>query len=115
MLRALQNSSSVLHLHNIEESVVEADIKKYLDESLRTMSPPPSSDDVKQLGKRAGRLFIYAATAVRYILPNLATVNSTARLQTVLGMTTRSSKQHQELDRLYTRVRSEERRVGKEC
>ena len=102
----LQYSSRVLRLQDIEESVVEADIEKYLTESLRSMSPPPSPDKVKQLAKRAGRLFIYAATAVRYILPNLATVNSTARLQTVLGMTTRSSKQHQELDRLYTRVLS---------
>ena len=88
---ALQYSSSVLRLHDIEQSVVEADIEKYLTDSLYSMSPPPPSDQVKQLAKRAGRLFIYAATAVRYILPNGPIVNSTARLQTVLGMTTRPS------------------------
>jgi len=104
---ALHCSSSVLHLHDIEESVVEADIEKYLTDELHFMSPPPSSDKVKQLAKRAGRLFIYAATAVRYILPTGAAVNSTTRLQTVLGMTTTSSsKQHKELDGLYQKVLS---------
>jgi len=103
---ALQYSSSVLHLHDIEESVVEADIEKYLTDSLCSMSPPPSEDNVKRLARRAGRLFIYAATAVRYILPNGATVNSTTRLRTVLGMITSSSKQHKELDGLYKSVLS---------
>ena len=103
---ALQYPSSVLHLHDIAQSVVGADIEKYLTDSLCSMSSPPSSDQVKQLTKRAGRLFIYAATAVRYILPYGVIVNSTARLQTVLGMTTRSSKQHEELNGLYTIVLS---------
>ena len=103
-MRGLHYPSSVLHLHDIEESVVEADIEKYLTDSLYSMTPPPSSDNVKELAKRAGRLFINTATAVRYILPEGATVDSTDRLQTVLGMTTGFSKQHEELDGLYTTV-----------
>ena len=103
---ALQYSSKVVRLQDIEELVVEADIEKYLTDSFCTMSPPLSSDNLKELATRAGRLFIYAATTVRYILPDGSTVNSTARLKTVLGMTTRSSKQHQELDKLYTGVLS---------
>ena len=83
---ALQYPSSVLHLHNIEESVMEADIEKDLTDSLCSMSPLLPSDRVKQLAKRAGRLFIYATTAVQYILPDDAIMNSTAHLQMVLGM-----------------------------
>src|SRR6266550_4195087 len=100
-------SRSVLHLHDIEESVVEADIKKYLTDAFHTMSPRPSSYQVEQLANRAGRLFIYAATAVRYIHPDSrAVVNSAARLERVLSLTTGSGKQHEELDKLYTSVLS---------
>jgi nucleoside-triphosphatase THEP1 len=100
-------SRSVLHLHDIEESVVEADIKKYLTDAFHAMSPRPSSYQVEQLAKRAGRLFIYAATAVRYIRPDSrAVVDSAARLKRVLGLTTGSGKQHEELDKLYTSVLS---------
>ena len=101
------HSSSVLHLHDIEELVVEADIKKYLTDAFHTMSPRPSSYQVEQLTKRAGRLFIYAATVVRYIHPNSrAVVDSAARLKRVLSLTTGSGKQHEELDKLYTSVLS---------
>ena len=84
---------------------MEAKIK-YLTESLHSMSPPPSSDKVKQLTKHTGWLFIYTTTAVQYILLNGATMNSTTCLQTVLGMTTRSNKQHKELNELYVIVLS---------
>jgi hypothetical protein len=95
-------SRSVLHLHDIEESIVEADIKKYLTEELGSMTPPPSPNDVEQLAKRAGRLFIYAATAVRYIRSG----NPSVRLRTMLEMVSESTKQHDELDRLYTSILS---------
>ncbi|KAK2464504.1 hypothetical protein APHAL10511_003483 [Amanita phalloides] len=99
-------SRSVLHLHDIEESVVEADIKTYLTDAFHAMSPRPSSYQVEQLAKRAGRLFIYAATAVRYIYPGSHAVDSAARLKRVLSLTTGSGKQHEELDKLYTSVLS---------
>ena len=102
------HSPSVLRLHDIEESIVEADIKKYLEEALRSMSPPLASlDEVDQLSKRAGKLFIYAATAVRYIYPKgrKISVDTRDRLQRVLGAVS-GSKQHAELDGLYTGVLS---------
>ena len=72
----------MLHLHDIEESAVEADIKKYLTDAFYTMSPRPSSYQVEQLANHAGRLFIYAATAVRYIHPDSrAVVDSAVPLQ----------------------------------
>jgi hypothetical protein len=61
---------------------------------------------VEQLAKRAGKLFIYAATAVRYIRPGDTGVNSSARLQTVLGIVVGSTKQHDELNQLYTSILS---------
>jgi hypothetical protein len=85
---------------------VEEDIKKYLTEALGSMSPSPSPNDLEWLAKRAGKLFIYAATTVRYILPGDSGVNSNARLRTMLGMDSRSTKQHDELDRLYTSILS---------
>ena len=96
----------MLRLHDIEQTVVEADIKKYLTDALSSMSPPPSSHDVERLAKRAGRLFIYAATAIRYIRPSRSVVNSHARLRSVLKTTTGSSKQHEELDNMYTGILS---------
>jgi len=104
-------SPSILHLHDIEESIVEADIKKYLVEALSTMSPPPSPDNVEQLAKQAGKLFIYAATAVRYIYPGDYAVNSGSRMKTMLGMASGSTKkkggkQQEELDGLYSSVLS---------
>ncbi len=101
------HSRSVLHLHDIEESVVEADIKEYLTDALYTMSPRPSSYQVEQLTKRAGRLFIYAAIVVRYIHPDSrVVVNSAARLERVLSLTAESRKQHEELDELYKNILS---------
>ncbi|KAF8754545.1 WD domain, G-beta repeat [Rhizoctonia solani] len=60
---------SILYLHEIEKSLVQADIELYLRDELKHML---SSDDeaIKELSEQAGNLFIYAATAVRYIQPN---------------------------------------------
>jgi hypothetical protein len=98
-------SPSVLHLHDIEQSIVKEDIKKYLTEVLSSISPPLPIDEVEQLAIRAGKLFIYAATAARYILPDNIRVDSHARLQTMLKAKTElSTKQYEELDRLYTSI-----------
>ncbi|KAF9560734.1 hypothetical protein CPC08DRAFT_464759 [Agrocybe pediades] len=98
-------SPSVLRLHDIEQSFVEADIKQYLREALCTMSPVPSSDIINQLTRRSGKLFIYAATVARYINPEDKVVNSKTRLDAILGMSSSSaSLQEQELDSLYTTI-----------
>jgi len=99
-------SRSVLYLHDVEESIVEEDIKKYLTEALRSMSPPPSPNDVERLAKRAGKFFIYAATSVRYILPGRAGADSSDRLQTLLGMASWSTKEYDGVDQLYCSILS---------
>lgn len=92
--------------------MVEEDIKKYITDALSSMSPPPSTDEIKQLAKHAGKLFIYAATAVRYIIPGDIPVDSGARLWTILetssglGNAPCSIKRYEELDTLYTGILS---------
>ncbi|KAF9556970.1 WD40 repeat-like protein [Agrocybe pediades] len=98
---------SMLRLHDVEQSFVETDIRLYLQEALYTMLPRPSSENIDQLARRSGKLFIYAATVARYVNPEDGEVNSKARLDTILGISPSSdSLQEQELDRLYRSVLS---------
>ncbi|KAF4613913.1 hypothetical protein D9613_008176 [Agrocybe pediades] len=96
---------SILRLHDIEQSLVEADIKLYLQEALSTVSPAPTSDVIDQLTRRSGKLFIYAATVARYINPEDEEVNAETRLYAILGISTSSAKlKYQELDELYMHI-----------
>ena len=63
-----------LSLHDVERSIVQEDIKTYLQNSLSAIvqrgEQPlswPAPDELEILLERSDRLFIYAATAVRYI------------------------------------------------
>ncbi|KAF4609654.1 hypothetical protein D9613_012003 [Agrocybe pediades] len=106
-MQAPNFSPSMLRLHDIEQSLVEADIRLYLQEALYTMSPRPSSEVIDQLATRSGKLFIYAATVARYVNPEDVKVNSQKRLKMVLGMSSSSPNlQYQELDNLYTGILS---------
>ncbi|KAF7364761.1 hypothetical protein MVEN_00346000 [Mycena venus] len=69
----------VLRLHDIESNIVRADISLYLTNRLKgiqTESSPmlplnwASPADIKVLTDRAGKLFIYAFTAVEYLREN---------------------------------------------
>ncbi|KAF9556978.1 hypothetical protein CPC08DRAFT_710819, partial [Agrocybe pediades] len=99
-------SHSVLRLHDIEQSLVQADIRQYLQEALCTMSPIPSSENIDQLTRQSGKLFIYAATVARYVNPEGVKVNSQKRLKMILGTVSSSSSnlQYQKLDELYTTI-----------
>jgi ABC-type dipeptide/oligopeptide/nickel transport system ATPase component len=60
------------YLHDIEKDVVQNDIRKYLEASLARIKDGdseewPSPIELSGLVQRSGTLFIYAATAVRYI------------------------------------------------
>ncbi|KEP46108.1 vegetative incompatibility protein HET-E-1 [Rhizoctonia solani 123E] len=101
---------SIVHLHDIEESIVEGDIKKYLSEKLGNMNPAPSSKQIELLARRSRNLFIYAATVVRYIYPEGVPVDSSARLdsmlEAVMNSKLSSKNKYEDLDRLYTAVLS---------
>ncbi|KAJ7796377.1 hypothetical protein B0H14DRAFT_77998 [Mycena olivaceomarginata] len=80
----------VLRLHDIEENIVTADISLYLtnrlariraESSLTLPSEWASPADIEALTVRAGKLFIYAFTVVKYIGEN-----PTDRLRTLISM-----------------------------
>ncbi|KAB5590796.1 Vegetative incompatibility protein HET-E-1 [Ceratobasidium theobromae] len=103
MMSSENSSRSILHLHDIEQSLVQQDIELYLQEELRSISPSP--DDVKQLATLAGNLFIYAATAVRYIT---CTKGRGAvprdHLAIMLAVDSKSQEKHAQIDSLYTAI-----------
>ncbi|CCO35802.1 Vegetative incompatibility protein HET-E-1 [Rhizoctonia solani AG-1 IB] len=94
----------VIRLHDIETSMVRADIELYLKEELGFMSPGLSAEDLEQLVQRSGVLFIYAATLVRYIKPQGQPINSHKRLQSLLNLSSGTGKQHAPIDRLYMAI-----------
>jgi hypothetical protein len=105
MLSQNNHARSVFILHEIEKSVVQADIETYLSSELACISPPPSADQIRRLAEQSGNLFIYAATALRYICPDDAIIDSRERLATVLEtMPTPHSKKYEEIDSLYTAI-----------
>jgi len=73
------------HLDDVEKSIVEADIKKYLEDAFSSMIPVPSPADIDQLVRHAEQCFFDAAKAVAYIHPPCYYVDSEARLQMVLS------------------------------
>ena len=68
-----------MHLRDIKQLIREEDIKTYPTDGLSLISPPPSPKQIEILAKRAGKLFIYAATVVRYIHPKMIPVKSSAQ------------------------------------
>ncbi|CAE6447568.1 unnamed protein product [Rhizoctonia solani] len=95
-------SRVVVHLHEIEKSLVQTDIKLFLEEelSLIALTPP----QLEQLLERSGALFIYAATLVRYIQSGEKRANLHKRLKSVLELAPDASKRHAHLDALYKEV-----------
>ncbi|CEL60322.1 Vegetative incompatibility protein HET-E-1 OS=Podospora anserina GN=HET-E1 PE=4 SV=1 [Rhizoctonia solani AG-1 IB] len=95
---------SILYLHEIEKSLVQADIELYLKDELKHMLPM-HCNEIKELAEQAGNLFIYAATAVRYIQDRKA-VNQRQRLKTILEVDKRSKKSTFDIDVLYSTILS---------
>ncbi|KAG8781199.1 hypothetical protein FRC12_022131 [Ceratobasidium sp. 428] len=98
-------SHSLLHLHNIENSLVQADIQTYLQTKLGPL--PASAAQISKLTAQSGKLFIHAATVVRYVRLGNSAIDHQKRLDVILGMSPKSSgKQYKPLDVLYTTVLS---------
>ncbi|KAB5589667.1 Vegetative incompatibility protein HET-E-1 [Ceratobasidium theobromae] len=90
----------VFILHEIERSLVQADIGLYLAEELEFISP--SNTQVQKLTELSGSLFIYATTAVRYIRAGGSLSISSGRLSIILEANSDSDKKPGEIDKLYT-------------
>ncbi|KAH7327665.1 hypothetical protein B0J17DRAFT_722657 [Rhizoctonia solani] len=102
MMPESEHARSILYLHEIEQSLVQADIELYLREELASISPEDA--DIKELAENAGNLFMYAATAARYIRPFGKAVNSKARLAAILALNSGSQTKPSAIDSLYTAV-----------
>ncbi|KAL5632099.1 hypothetical protein ACGC1H_000202 [Rhizoctonia solani] len=98
-----ERTRSRLVLHELDKGEVQADIEKYLREGLTQMGP--SEGQIAALLKRAGILFIYAATAVRYIGYDSFQSDPHDRLRTILAASeSQENGENEELDQLYITV-----------
>ncbi|GAB1527261.1 hypothetical protein RhiTH_010436 [Rhizoctonia solani] len=101
MQRQSDHARSVCVLHEIEASLVRADIRLYLREELNEGGV--SESDLDRLAELSGTLFIYAATAIRYIR-EAGTMIDQDRLDAILSSSSGSVYQHAEVDSLYTTI-----------
>src|SRR5258708_17564881 len=109
------NSIRKVILHDIENAVIASDIRYYLECQLRGIYedckfsnvPPgwPPPRDLTALVDKAGKLFIWAATAVKFI-GDSHILNPVKQLQIILGKTVSSQDPHAELGELYQMVLS---------
>ena len=110
-----QTSGIVLH-EDIEQSVVSDDVRKYLragmsqipeELGLKPRSPWPPEKDLDQLVSRSGKLFIWAATAIRFVGDSVER-NPTSQLKILLGMSVGpDSHPYVMLDSLYATILSQ--------
>ncbi|KAF8669630.1 NACHT domain [Rhizoctonia solani] len=101
MQRQSDHMRSVCVLHEIEASLVRADIRLYLREEL--VEGGVSESDLNRLTELSGTLFIYAATVIRYIREAGMMVDQD-RLDAILSSSSDSVYQHAEVDSLYTTI-----------
>ncbi|KDN33726.1 hypothetical protein RSAG8_13185, partial [Rhizoctonia solani AG-8 WAC10335] len=99
----LESHCSITDLRSVGQSMIQQDIEIYLRDKLRLLSP--THDQIQLLVQRSGRLFLYAATIVRYIQPNRPTAPHKERLDSILTMTsTSTNKVVERIDSLYAAV-----------
>ncbi|KAG8795991.1 hypothetical protein FRC12_006827 [Ceratobasidium sp. 428] len=99
----VQAPHSLFHLHDIEGSLVQADIEIYLADELSSINATPAQ--IHQLANQSGALFIFAATAVRYIGLDTSSIDHQMRLDILLGLSsTTTSKVYKPLDLLYAAI-----------
>jgi hypothetical protein len=108
--RMFDTFKSKVALHDIEKSVVQSDIHHYLQYSFAELArnrklalPFPPARDLEELVRRAGSLFVYAATVAKWI-----SAEPLLRLQQVLEKNKDEEPyQHKFLDGMYSEVLSE--------
>ncbi|EUC54562.1 vegetative incompatibility protein HET-E-1, putative [Rhizoctonia solani AG-3 Rhs1AP] len=96
---------SKLVLHELDTGAVRGDIERYFREELKPMKPSPAELQIAALVEKAGVLFIYAATAVRYIGYDNFRRNPEARLRALLNaQRTQRTNQNEQIDELYMTI-----------
>jgi hypothetical protein len=105
----------VTKLHDLDATTVQSDIRKYLVQSFafiredRLLELPlslwPKEDDLCRLVELSGRLFIYAATAVRFVSSDQhSPADRLVQLLEQQKTNIDSESPHDRLDELYTRI-----------
>ncbi|KAH7335574.1 quinon protein alcohol dehydrogenase-like superfamily [Rhizoctonia solani] len=103
--RHMARTASQLVLHDLDHGVVKEDIKTYLRTELKSDFLVLNEPALEALVERAGVLFIYAATVVRYIGADYFTLDPNRRLATVLSATaTPTSALTRSIDTLYRTI-----------
>ncbi|CUA78407.1 putative WD repeat-containing protein all2124 [Nostoc sp, PCC 7120] [Rhizoctonia solani] len=100
----------MIHLDEIDESVVQADIQLYLSEGLEHLFLGPA--EMEQLVQRSGKFFIYAATLARYITSGRS-IDPHKRLQSILSVAPDATRWHSPIDALYSVVLTSALEAGK--
>ncbi|KIL57161.1 hypothetical protein M378DRAFT_400427 [Amanita muscaria Koide BX008] len=105
-----QDHRQIFHLQDIEDIVVDSDIRLYLQHSLSLEQVQrryprrqwcASDEEIDSLVRAVGRLFIIASTAVRYILDKSAS-NPAAQMQKLLLASAKDHTPFKDLDHFYT-------------
>ncbi|CAE6464790.1 unnamed protein product [Rhizoctonia solani] len=89
-------------LHEIDRLIMQNEIELYLQEELGPTAISPAQ--LKQLAECCGCSFIYATTAIKYIVGKDTSINYEDRLRTVLDLCPGTNHRHEEIDNLYTTV-----------
>ncbi|CAE6473253.1 unnamed protein product [Rhizoctonia solani] len=100
MTKQISQTKSRVVLHELDKDMVRADVKTYLQTALGPLQP--TEEEIAILVERAGILFIYAATVVRYISHDRFCRNPGTRLANVLYSSSSRENEHKEIDELYT-------------
>ena len=113
-------SHQLYRLHDIEDSIVEDDVCRYLTHGLSSqavevalpeLDPPPwtpSSSDLKTLANAAGKLFIIASTSMKFLLDDIR-CNPSAQMRDLMqAITTNNTGVNplNTLDGVYTHILS---------
>ncbi|KIL60889.1 hypothetical protein M378DRAFT_167559 [Amanita muscaria Koide BX008] len=105
-----QGGHKLFHLQDIEDKVVDSDIRLYLKHNLsleevrkrfRRREWCASDEQINTLVRAAGRLFIIASTAVRYILDESVS-NPAAQMRELLRVCAQDHTPFKDLDHFYT-------------
>ncbi|KIL57160.1 hypothetical protein M378DRAFT_172066 [Amanita muscaria Koide BX008] len=105
-----QDGLRIFHLQNIEDKIVDGDIRLYLQhclslEEVQRRYPRrqwcAGDEGIDSLVNAAGRLFIIASTAVRYIFDKSAS-NPAAQMQKLLSAFPQAYTPFKDLDHFYT-------------
>ncbi|OBZ75608.1 hypothetical protein A0H81_05015 [Grifola frondosa] len=106
----LYNATQRLVLHEVALTIVAPDIQHYLETSLRNVqiahrlhSSWPAATDIQLLTDRSGGLFIYAATAIKFV-ETAAHGTPVDALRTLLSSISITSSSSTLLDALYTNI-----------